>query len=348
MSDQRQTRLGFTRASQSTSLNNPQLVLDPPGAPQSEQDPESSPDLTQDETPETSTLATPEPSALPLLPKKRKNNIRTAWVFKYMRDGVEEQHVFYNLAGKREWRCRFCRQNYQLSRGTHAIKRHLNDAHAIFEDSPADIRAKNVQIDIQNAMDTALANPQKRRKLNDSDGGHLPLNGDVLEVLYVKFITACNMPLRLVENPEFRAFVSYLNSDVDTWLNTSHHTIRAWVMRQFEIEKRRIKLRLRDARSKIHISLDIWTSTNNKAVMGVTVVYIGQEGELEHVVLAMKEIEGSHEGENLCLVIISVIDDWDIIEKLGYFIMDNATNNDTMMRVVSRGKPFPPILTVFC
>jgi hypothetical protein len=77
MSDQRQTRLSFTRASQSASLNNPQLVLDPPGAPQSEQDPESSPDLTQDETPETSTLATPEPSTLPLLPKKRKNNIQT-------------------------------------------------------------------------------------------------------------------------------------------------------------------------------------------------------------------------------------------------------------------------------
>lgn len=82
--------------------------------------------------------------------------------------------------------------------------------------------------------------------------------------------------------------------------------------------------------------------------MGVTAVYIGQEGELEHVVLAIKEIEGSYKGENLYPIIILVIDDWNIIKKLGYFIMDNAINNNTIMRAVSRGKPFPPILTVFC
>jgi hypothetical protein len=43
--------------------------------------------------------------------------------------------------------------------------------------------------------------------------------------------------------------------------------------------------------------------------MRVIIVYIGQEGELEHVVLTMKEIKGNHEGENLYLVIISIIDD---------------------------------------
>jgi hypothetical protein len=33
------------------------------------------------------------------------------------------------------------------------------------EDSPADIKAKNIQIDIQKAMDSAAEHPQKRWKL---------------------------------------------------------------------------------------------------------------------------------------------------------------------------------------
>jgi hypothetical protein len=80
-------------------------------------------------------------------------------------------------------------------------------------------------------MAVAEENPQKRRKLNDLDGGDMPLDGDILEVLYVRFIAACNMPLRLVECPEFRALLSYLNKDVNRWLNHTHNTIRTWVIR---------------------------------------------------------------------------------------------------------------------
>ena len=81
--------------------------------------------------------------------------------------------------------------------------------------------------------------------------------------------------------------------------------------------------------------------------MGVITIYIGQEGELEYVILTIKKIEGSHEEENLYPIIISVIDNWDIIEKLEYFIINNITNNDTIMYIISRGKSFPSILIVF-
>jgi hypothetical protein len=75
-------------------------------------------------------------------------------------------------------------------------------------------------------MAIAEENPQKRRKLNDSDGGDMPLDGDTLKVLYIRFIAAYNMPLRLVEYQEFRALLSYLNKDVNRWLNHTHNTIR--------------------------------------------------------------------------------------------------------------------------
>jgi hypothetical protein len=80
-------------------------------------------------------------------------------------------------------------------------------------------------------------------------------------------------------------------------------------MRQFEIEKEKIKVHLQNTKTKIHLSLDIWTSPNNKPILGFVAHYISDSGVLKQVVLAMKEIEGNHKGENIALVVMGVIKD---------------------------------------
>jgi hypothetical protein len=52
----------------------------------------------------------------------------------------------------------------------------------------------------------------------------------------------------------------------------------------------------------------------------------------------MREISGSHTGENLAIPVIEVIKDWNIQHNLGYFMMDNASDNDTMIRAIALGK----------
>jgi hypothetical protein len=311
----------------------------PPDTPDTPDTPQDEIDLSSQDISNSATPSGSFDAFTPLPKKQNKKNQRNSWVYKWMRDGVDMQHVFLNTDGKEEWRCRFCMANYKTSGGTGIISDHLK-THDITKDSTAEARAKNVQLDIAKAMESAQENPQKRRKLNSSDGGSLPLDGDVIEVLYIKFISACNMPLRLVECPEFRAFLSYLNEDIDRWLPTSHNTVRTWVLRQFQIEKDKIKLQLENAKTKIHLSLDIWTSPNNKPILGVIAHYISSSGALEYIILAMKEIEGNHKGENLAPVLIDVISDWQIAQKLGYIVMDNASNNDTMMQALSIGKRF--------
>jgi hypothetical protein len=310
----------------------------------SNDDPLIDPDLLSQDTPYNSNPATPpeaspSDSFVPLPKKQNKKNQRNSWVYKWMRDGVDMQYVFLNSEGKEEWRCKFCMANYKISGGTGTISDHLK-TYDITKDSEENTRAKNVQIDIAKAIESVQETPQKRRKLNSSNGGSLPLDGDTIEVLYVKFISACNLPLRLVECPEFRAFLHYLNEDIDRWLPTLHNTIRGWVLRQFKIEKDKIRSQLANTKTKIHLSLDIWTSPNNKPILGVIAHYISSAGILEQVVLAMKEIEGNHKGENLAPVLIEVIRDWEIAQKLGYMVMDNASNNDTMMQALSIGKQF--------
>jgi hypothetical protein len=52
----------------------------------------------------------------------------------------------------------------------------------------------------------------------------------------------------------------------------------------------------------------------------------------------MREIQGPHEGENIAPIVEEVLREWGIVSKLGYMQMDNASNNDTMMRALSRSK----------
>jgi hypothetical protein len=290
------------------------------------------------ESPVPGTPATPsESSTTTLPPSKQKQRARTSFIYDHMRDWVPRDHVFKNIQGQAEWRCRYCLQNYIISGGTRGPENHLA-WHEIYRDSPKDKRAKNIQIDIKRAMDSAAENPQKRRRLNSEEPTAIPVDGDVLEVLFVKFLAVCNQPLRLVECPEFRALLTYLNKDVDKWLNTSHNTIRKWVLRQAEIQEKYQMQRLQNSRSKIHISTDLWTSPNDRAIMVVVAHYLSEDNVLERVVLDLMEVDGSHEGVNLASYIMKTIDHWGIASKLGWFVMDNAANNDTLMKRISFGK----------
>ena len=73
------------------------------------------------------------------------------------------QYVFYNKKGKEEQRYRFYLINYLISSGTSTIRLHLNQ-HKIKEDSLAKAKARNIQIDIEKAIEAAAKHLQKQQK----------------------------------------------------------------------------------------------------------------------------------------------------------------------------------------
>src|ERR1700709_562891 len=219
-----------------------------------------------------------------------------------------------------------------LMEATFAIKKHLLVKHGKTENSSRDNITAKRQQSIEDALELSESQSFKRRKLNTCGSTGQSISGGHLEVLYVKFITACHLPLRLVECPEFRDLLSYINDDIDTWLPSSHNTITHWVLRQFDSMKEQIKSRLHSALTDIHISCNLWTSPNCLPIFGLVSHYISKEGQLEDATLALVEIDGEHSGENLAKHLQEVVEDWGIGSKLGYIQMDNAKNNDTMMR----------------
>ncbi|KFY19846.1 hypothetical protein V493_07817, partial [Pseudogymnoascus sp. VKM F-4281 (FW-2241)] len=63
--------------------------------------------------------------------------------------------------------------------------------------------------------------------------------------------------------------------------------------------------------------------------------FISESGLLQHSILALKELDGAHSSENQAASIMEVINDYGIASKVGYFMMDNASNNDTMIYALS-------------
>ena len=63
--------------------------------------------------------------------------------------------------------------------------------------------------------------------------------------------------------------------------------------------------------------------------------HFADNGDLCQSVLALRELDGQHTGENQSQLIMKVIEEYGIASKVGYFMMDNAENNETMIRSLS-------------
>jgi hypothetical protein len=142
----------------------------------------------------------------------------------------------------------------------------------------------------------------------------------------------------MVEIEEFRALLLYLNPAIDNFLPSSYTTIQLWTIRMYTAEKLRIQQRVQSALSKVHFTIDLWSSPNSLSIPSIISYYISDTSSLEHSVLALKELDGAHTGDNQALSIMEVINKYGIVTKVGYFVMDNVRNNDTMIEALSRCK----------
>jgi hypothetical protein len=59
---------------------------------------------------------------------------------------------------------------------------------------------------------------------------------------------------------------------------------------------------------------------------------------INSILLAFRELKGSHTGENIIKVLQQVLSEFSISKiTIGTFILDNATNNDTCINILGQG-----------
>lgn len=145
------------------------------------------------------------------------------------------------------------------------------------------------------------------------------------------WIAADNQSLRVIETPSFRRMIEAANPIAEAVLWRSHQTIRDAIVAEYHAYVPIVATYLRDARSLIHVSFDNWTSTGGKrGLTGICVHLMDASGELKDFVLGLPELHGQHSGENIATVVAAVLTIFGIDENsVGYFVLDNAYNNDT-------------------
>jgi len=70
-------------------------------------------------------------------------------------------------------------------------------------------------------------------------------------------------------------------------LPASANTIRAWIVRSYDTERQMIQKSLGKSRSRIHFTMDMWTSPNHLALLGIVAHYMDQNGRLNKALVTI-------------------------------------------------------------
>jgi hypothetical protein len=87
----------------------------------------------------------------------------------------------------------------------------------------------------------------------------------------------------------------------------------------------------------VHFSIDIWSSPNHHSLLAIVAHFINLDSrQLCKALLALRELEGANSGEAIAETFLRLINSYGIQDKIGYFTLDNAYNNDTMLQAVAK------------
>ncbi|EXU94816.1 hAT family dimerization domain protein [Metarhizium robertsii] len=118
-----------------------------------------------------------------------------------------------------------------------------------------------------------------------------------------------------------------------------HTTVCSWICQTFAARQQTILNLVKNAKSSIHLSFDLWTASNASNYIGIVGHFVDIEGEKRDVLLGLPRLVGPHSGENIAFYVKEVVDQYELGSKLGYFMLDNAESNDTCLETLARWFP---------
>ncbi|THX67806.1 hypothetical protein D6D08_06550 [Aureobasidium pullulans] len=233
------------------------------------------------------------------------------------------------------WVCTNCHKSrahrtyiYNITNGTDSAANHLSAVHDIGKDGPR-------------KRPRSIAEQVSSQPASSSHGQDIERYGTVFnEAAWKGAVTALivheNLAFRLLESPYMQNCLTMLNPAVDSrgclpW----HGTMRRWISQVYNSHLGVVTETLHLASSAIHFSFDLWTSRNLKALCGINVHFADAYGNLKTFLLALPQQEGKHTGTNIADTIAEIISRFSLDEKIGFFVADNASNNDTCISALA-------------
>src|SRR5271169_922638 len=113
-----------------------------------------------------------------------------------------------------------------------------------------------------------------------------------------------------IESLKLRAILEYLDPMSTKAFHTAN-TLWADCLRYLQSAKSTVIKTLALAQSRIHLSFDLWTSPNYKAMLAITAHWTDTNYKAQAVLLAIREIKGEHTGDNISSTVYMIAQEFD-------------------------------------
>lgn len=110
-------------------------------------------------------------------------------------------------------------------------------------------------------------------------------------------------------------------------------TVQLWILNAFLRRKEDVKKSMANASSWITLSFDASTTLNDKNLIAIVAHYLDERRKLRTVLLALRESR-FHDGDLVAPIIMAVIKEYGIQDKVIAFQSDNHGVNDTCIEVL--------------
>ncbi|KAL5555828.1 hypothetical protein UlMin_038064 [Ulmus minor] len=113
------------------------------------------------------------------------------------------------------------------------------------------------------------------------------------------------------------------------------HEYMADIFQMFEAEKHKLQRVLESNSSRVAITTNMWTTSNQKrGSMAITAHFIDESWVLQDQIMRFMYVPSPHDAENLGDALMEYLLDWNIERKLLTLTLDNCSTNDVMVNVM--------------
>jgi hypothetical protein len=218
---------------------------------------------------------------------------------------------------------KLCDYNYKDKMGIfsnflkHLKRMHVHEYRKLFidqdENSPANVIVDN---DYRTTTESSSNNHKQTR-----------VNLAIAKYLIIK----CNLPLNLVENCAFREFMKECGCK---WNPISSKKLKNDVIGTFTDKMNKlIQDTLNDIKS-VTLTVDAWSDRRNRSYIGVTCHFINHKLEAQALLIDFVRFKSPHNSENIYHTTESILDRYNIKEKVYKIVTDNAS---TMIKAYKFG-----------
>ncbi|SPT21199.1 unnamed protein product [Triticum aestivum] len=146
----------------------------------------------------------------------------------------------------------------------------------------------------------------------------------VCRELMVKYCVHAEIPFLKFEDPHLQPWIDSMQPAFQI---KGCHTIRDDAVKMYKGMKKDIEVELQNLDSRICLTSDMWTSSQDLGYMCITAHYINAEFNYKKKTISFAEVKYPHTGYVIEEEIVRCLTEWGIRGKLFTLTLDNASNN---------------------